>query len=168
MLPSTQERAAHLVTWSEDDTCATSHYVARIMSWTFQREEPSSKAYVMTTIAVAMMITFGILHWWTFRVLARSAKLPIAGWVIAGLGLLGAGVGYWFATSFEYCPSERLCITGFPFMLGASRQEDGMWTDYASPVPYVILFLNCLYWSMLVAAPGAVVVFIGNWNRVRK
>ena len=90
---------------------------------------------------MALILAFALLALSAWGVAAtvrrfRQTGAGSAWWVAFSiLGILGAGLGAWFAFRFEYQVSPEFRFIGFPVPVAFFHLEDGHWVDFIIP-PY--------------------------------
>jgi hypothetical protein len=89
-----------------------------------------------TLIAISLIS----LNAWTVYRAARlfRARSACRGWwaLFALLFVAGASLGIWLAFFFEYQPSHRMRVFGFPLPIAFFVWEDDRWTDFVTPYYY--------------------------------
>ena len=86
----------------------------------------------------------------------RHANAGGAWWLaFTVLGVLGAGVGAWFAFRFEYQVSHDFRFAGFPVPVAFFHLEGGDWVDFIIPpyFAYPAVFADIVSFGVALSMP---------------
>jgi ABC-type xylose transport system permease subunit len=90
----------------------------------------------------------------------------IAAWTV------GAAAGLWSGFFFEFQPSPRMRVLGFPVPAGCFLWEgppgEETWVDYVTPAPLLFAASNIAIVGVVASWPVGLVFWLRNWGTRRR
>jgi hypothetical protein len=94
---------------------------------------------LMGVFAAIILLSLGI--WQTYATFCRLRRCQVSfSWWLAfgALVITGIALGIWLAFFFEYQPTARLRVLGFPLPLVVFAWEEDQWIDFVSRSDVII------------------------------
>jgi hypothetical protein len=92
--------------------------------------------------------------------------------VLVALWLVGAALGMWFATRFEYRPTRGLRVVGAPVPVAYYHLEgppgNQRWVDFISPVQPWLVAADAILFSLLCAMVLRVILLFYTLDSAKK
>jgi hypothetical protein len=100
----------------------------------------------------------GLMLWVNVKIVATFKKTNVGkGWWFALIlsWIFGGAIGFWSGFCFEYQPSPRLRVFGFPVPVSFFHLEgppgEERWDDFITPSPFLYAWSNVVIFALLMA-----------------